>query len=142
METIAVQRSFEVAVPLDEAWTRLARVEQWPEWAPHITKVMLSPPGPLGPTSTGALHIRRFGPNRFRMSAWEPPNRWEWTGGLPGVRIAYHHGFKPSSDHTTTMTWTVTLHGPLAPLLQPFFARVYGGNVDRAIPRLQDWIRT
>jgi hypothetical protein len=35
----------------------------------------------------------------------------------------------------------VELHGPLAPLIRPVFARVYGRNLDRAIPRLQEWFR-
>lgn len=142
MGQIAVQRSFDVAVPPGEAWTRFAMVERWPEWAPHISAVVVSPSGSLGPSSKGVLHIRRLGRNSFRMTAWEPPQRWQWTGGLPGVRIEYDHLFAPSLDNTTTMTFLVTLHGPLAWLARPVFARVYGRNLDRAIPRLQDWIRT
>jgi hypothetical protein len=139
MSRAAVERSFVVAAPVGVAWARLAEVERWPEWAPHISSVTVSPPGPLGRSSSGALHIRRLGSNTFRMSAWQPPDRWEWTGGLPGVRILYDHRFAPSSNGTTTMTWTVTLQGPLAWLIRPVFARVYGRNVDRAIPRLQEW---
>ena len=138
----AVLRSFDVALPPDEAWKRLAMVEQWPAWARHIKAVTVSPSGALGPSSVGALHIRRLGRNRFRMSAWHPPDRWEWSGGLPGVRIKYDHRFEPSADNTTRLTWAVTLSGPLAWLVRPVFARVYGRNVDKAIPRLQDWIRT
>lgn len=142
MPKIAVRRSFEVAVAPEQAWARLASVERWPEWAPHITAVEVSPKGPLGPSSRGALHIRRLGRNTFRMSTWEPPDHWEWTGGLPGVRVEYDHRFEPWHDNTTRMTWLVTLHGPLAWLVRPVFARVYGRNLDRAVPRLQDWIRT
>jgi Polyketide cyclase / dehydrase and lipid transport len=83
MTKISVQRSFEVEAPLEEAWYRLAEVQRWPEWAPHITSVTVSPTGELGPTSSGAFKIRWLGRNTFRMSAWEPPRRWEWIGGLP-----------------------------------------------------------
>ena len=31
------------------------------EWAPHITSVTVSPPGQLGPTSSGALQIKAAG---------------------------------------------------------------------------------
>ena len=141
MARVAVRRSFVVDVPADEAWRRLAEVERWPEWAPHISGVTVSPAGPLTPASSGTLRIRRFGQNTFRMSAWDPPDRWQWTGGLPGVRILYDHAFAPVGDGAkTTLTWTVSLDGPMAVVVRPVFARVYGGFADRAIPRLQQWM--
>src|SRR5688500_853008 len=128
----AVHRSFEVAVPADEAWARLSEVERWPEWAPHISAATVSPAGPLGPSSSGVLKIRGLGRNAVRMSAWEQPDRWEWTGGLPGVRIDYDHRFAAAGDSSTTMSWVVVLRGPLAWLIRPIFARVYRRNLDRA----------
>ena len=142
MPRTAVERVFDVDVPPDEAWRLLTEVERWPEWAPHITSVTVTPPGPLTPASSGTLRVRHFGSSTFRMSAWEPPRRWEWTGGIPGLRIIYDHRFTPNGDPDgTTLTWTVSLDGPLATVVRPVFARVYGANVDRAIPRLQEWIR-
>lgn len=142
MAAVAVERAFDVDVPPEEAWSRLAEVERWPEWAPHIISVTVTPPGPLTPASRGSLRIRRLGTSTFRMTAWEPPLRWEWTGGLPGVRIVYDHRFTPNGEPgATTLTWTVSLEGPLSPVVRPLFARVYARNVDRAIPRLQEWIR-
>jgi hypothetical protein len=104
------------------------------------------PPRHFGATSpleagtartTFAAQVRQ---NR-RMSVWEPPVRWEWVGGLPGVRIHYDHRFESSGLTATRLEWLVMLHGPLAPLVRPVFARGYGRNVDRAIPRLQEWFR-
>ena len=141
MTSATVKRVFEVDAPLEEAWQRLAEVERWPEWAPHITSVTVSPPGELGPTSSGALQVKRLGRNTFRMSVWEPPVRWEWVGGLPGVRIYYDHRFESAGPAATRLEWLVELHGPLAPFIRPVFARVYGRNLDRAIPRLQEWFR-
>lgn len=140
MAKVAVQRTFEVGVNPEEAWARLAQVERWPEWAPHITAVTLSD-GPLGPSSRGVLKIRRLGKNAFAMSAWEPPRRWEWTGGLPGVRIVYDHRFAASEAGAATLTWVVSLHGPLTGVVAPVFARIYGRNLDRALPSLQEWIK-
>ncbi|CAN5900951.1 hypothetical protein BH23ACT10_BH23ACT10_38540 [soil metagenome] len=142
MVTPAVSRTFDVAVPRAQAWDRLVEVERWPEWAPHISAATVTPSGPLGPSSAGVLDIRGFGRNTFRMSAWEPSERWEWTGGLPGVRIVYDHQFHAVDDATTTLTWVVTVDGPLAWLVRPVFARVYGRNLDKAIPQLQQWIAT
>ena len=78
MTSATVERVFEVDAPLEEAWQRLAEVERWPEWAPHITSVTVSPPGELGPTSSGALQIKRleldqpFQPCRCRARRLEP----------------------------------------------------------------------
>jgi Polyketide cyclase / dehydrase and lipid transport len=141
MKKPSVERSFEVDVPLEEAWHGLAQVETWPEWAPHIMAVEVSPNGELGPSSSGAFRIRGLGRNTFRMSVWEPLARWEWIGGLPGIRIDYDHRFEASGPATTRLEWTVELRGPLAPLIRPIFSRVYGHNLDRAIPLLQEWFR-
>jgi uncharacterized membrane protein len=62
MTRATVKRVFEVDAPLEEAWQRLAEVERWPEWAPHITSVTVSPPGELGPTSTGMVGSSSMGP--------------------------------------------------------------------------------
>jgi uncharacterized membrane protein len=89
-----VKRVFTVDAPLEQAWRALADVERWPEWAPHIASVSVTPTGTLGPASSGALLIKWLGKNTFRMAAWEPPVRWQWVGGLPGVRIYYDHRFE------------------------------------------------
>lgn len=35
----ALHRRFDVAVSSDRAWTLLAEIQRWPEWAPHIKSV-------------------------------------------------------------------------------------------------------
>jgi Polyketide cyclase / dehydrase and lipid transport len=137
----SVRRVFEVDTPLNDAWRCLAEVERWPEWAPHIVSVTISPPGALGPGSVGAFRIRRLGRNSFRMVAWEQPVRWEWVGGFPGARIYYDHRFTSAGPATTQLEWVVVVRGPLAAFVRGPFARIYGRNVDRAIPRLQQWFR-
>jgi hypothetical protein len=39
----SVRRIFDVEAPLEKAWHRLAEVERWPGWAPHIVSVSVSP---------------------------------------------------------------------------------------------------
>lgn len=65
----SVRRIFDVEAPLEEAWHRLAEVERWPEWAPHIVSVSVSPQGELGPTSSGVLRIKRLGRNTADQNA-------------------------------------------------------------------------
>lgn len=141
MTDATVQRIFDVEAPVDVAWHRVADLERWPEWAPHIRSAHLSTGGELGPTSRGAVSIKGLGRNTFQVSAWEPPVRWEWIGRFPGLRVYYDHRFEPRGPTSTRMEWLVTLRGPIAPLIRGVFARVYGRIVDRAIPRLQEWFR-
>jgi carbon monoxide dehydrogenase subunit G len=136
----AVRREFDVSAGHQRAWNLLADVQRWPEWAPHITRVDVEPPGPVGPDSTGVLHIRRLGANAFAMTDWRPHRHWRWRGRMPGAIVDYNHEFAAIDETTTRLTWTVDLDGPVAPIIRPIFARLYGSNVDRAIPRLQTWI--
>jgi hypothetical protein len=135
---IAVRRTFAVSVPRALAWQKLAEVRTWPEWAPHIAAAALSP-GPLGATSTGWLKLRGLGRSSFRMTGWDPPNEWTWQGRVARTRVVYEHRFV-DSPQGAQLEWVVSLEGPLARLIKPLFARVYGRNLDRAIPRLQAWI--
>ena len=48
-----LQRQFTGGIPLQRAWDHLARVEQWPSWAPHINVIQVHPPDELGPGATG-----------------------------------------------------------------------------------------
>src|SRR5436190_5226482 len=105
----AVRRTFRVEVPLSDAWARLGQIERWPEWAPHITAAELVPSGSLGPASTGALQIRRFGRTAFRMTEWDPERRWVWVGTMPGFSVVYEHSFEPVGDSATTLEWIVYL---------------------------------
>ncbi len=73
------------------------------------------------------------------MTRWDPPREWSWKGKMLGTAIVYQHRFEDHGE-ATTFDWIVSLYGPLARLIRPVFARVYGRNLDRAIPRLQAWI--
>jgi hypothetical protein len=62
------QREFTVGIPLQRAWDRLARIEQWPSWAPHINKIELHPPRELGPDSSGVIHLTNGMKRVFRVT--------------------------------------------------------------------------
>jgi hypothetical protein len=50
------------------------------------------------------------------------------------------HCFEPDGDAATIFEWVVFLEGPLAFMVRPVFAAIYGRNLDRAIPRLKRWM--
>lgn len=135
------RRQFVVHVPLREAWDHLARVEDWPSWAPHIKSVSLSPPGPLTAESEGVFKLAGGARATFRMEVFEPPRRWQWVGKFLTVTAHYDHHFEPIDDQMTSLTWTVLAEGPGAGTLGRLFGAVYRRNLERAIPRLQERLR-
>ncbi|HEY7737616.1 MAG TPA: SRPBCC family protein [Candidatus Limnocylindria bacterium] len=135
MATELLRRDFSVNAPIDEAWRLLADVSTWPEWAPHIRRLDVSPPGEIGPTSSGTLHFRPAGRSQFRVSAYAAGTSWEWIGPVLGLSIRYDHRFT-SNGARTQLTWTVAEDGDRSARGR-LFASFYGRLVDRAIPRLQ-----
>src|SRR6266699_3551598 len=96
-----LQREFTVGIPPQRAWDHLARVEQWPSWAPHIKKIELQPPGELGPQSTGVIHLTNGMKPVFQMTEFNPPHHWKWVGAFLWLTVIYDHRFEPlDAEHT------------------------------------------
>src|SRR5262245_40532225 len=131
-----LQREFTVDVPLQSAWEHLARVEQWPSWAPHITRIELQPPGELGPRSTGVIHLINGMKPAFRMTEFDRPRNWKWVGLFLWLAVIYDHRFESLDAGHTRLTWIVQARGFGAGVLGRLFARIYRGSLDRAIPLL------
>ena len=129
-----VERSFEVPLPLADAWAALADVESWPTWAPHIRSAVLTPPGPVGPTTSGVFRFSPVGRSRFAMTSFDPLRSWTWTGRAMGVEIDYDHRFEPVSDTSTRLVWVVRSRGR-GGVRARLFARIYSRLIDRAWPR-------
>lgn len=136
--TTLVERTFEVGVDRATAWSLLAMVERWPEWAPHIKQAKLAG-GTLGPTSTGSFSFRPAGSGAFAMTSWKPPLRWTWSGKALGLPIEYHHTFDELGDNRSRLVWTVELVDATPSLRSALFARVYSRNIDRAWPKFVEW---
>lgn len=82
MATELLRREFTVEAPLASTWNAFADVADWPRWAPHIRLVTVTPPGLIGPTSTGSLSFRPIGRSRFQISSYDEGIRWEWVGNV------------------------------------------------------------
>src|SRR5262249_62215462 len=91
----AVEREFLVKASPTRAWEHLALVERWPTWARHIRRVVVSPPGPLGPESSGQIRLRNGVRSTFRMAAFDPPVSWMWVGRFLWLHLSYDHPFPP-----------------------------------------------
>ena len=131
-----IRREFTVSISLQKAWDHLARIEEWPSWAPHMKRVELRPPGELGPESSGVIHLTNGMKPAFRMTEYDPPRSWKWVGPFLWTTVHYDHQFEPLDGGQTRLTWIVEAQGFGARILGPLFARIYRGNLEKAIPRL------
>ena len=101
-----IEREFVVDVSLPRSWEHLARVEQWPSWAPHIKRIELQPPSELGPESTGVIHLSNGMKPAFRMTEFNPPRSWKWVGRFLWVTVIYDHQFEEvDAGHTKLLDW-------------------------------------
>lgn len=129
-----MERSFEVPLPRDAAWSALADVEAWPAWAPHIAAAQTAPQGPVQRDTSGTFRFRPIGRSRFTMTEFDPPRSWTWTGRALGVTIDYEHRFEPASAGSTRLVWSVRSRGR-AGVRARLFAAVYSKLIDRAWPQ-------
>ena len=138
-DQLLVERTFTVELSAEDAWASLANVAAWPEWAPHIRSVELTPPERLGPDSRGRFRFRPVGAGGFVMHTWSPPREWTWTGRAVGLSIRYLHAFEPIDGGHTRLRWRVELDDGRPGLRSRLFAAVYARQIDRAWPRFQRW---
>ncbi len=139
-----LQREFTVNVALQRAWNHLARVEQWPSWAPHIKRIELIPPGELGSQSTGVIYLTNGIKSAFRMTEFNPPHgdsgsgrcNWKWVGPILWLTIHYDHRFEALDAGHTRLIWTVAAEGLGTSIFGRLYAMIYRPNMDKAISRL------
>lgn len=131
-----IQREFIVGIPLQQAWNHLAQVEQWPSWARHIKRIELQPPGELGLQSMGVIHLSIGMKSAFRMTEFNPPHNWKWVGPFLWGTVVYDHQFEALDKGQTKLTWVVQATGFGTGILGPLFAKIYRGNLEKAIPLL------
>ena len=131
-----IRREFTVDLPLQKAWDHLARIEQWPSWAPHIKQIELNPPGEIGPQSTGVIHLTNGMKPVFRVTEFNPPRNWKWIGAFLWCAVIYDHVFEPLDAEHTKLIFIIEGKGFGASILGRLFAWIYRRNLEKAIPLL------
>jgi hypothetical protein len=131
-----LRREFIVELPLEKAWRHSARVEKWPSWAKHIKQITVQPPGALGDSSTGVIHLGNGIKSTFKMTQFNPFHNWTWIGGFLWLTIVYDHIFEQCTPQQTKLIWIVKGEGFGVAVFGRLFAKVYNGNLDKAIPAL------
>jgi hypothetical protein len=131
-----VSTSFVLPMQIDEVWGHLIDPSEWPQWARHMERVDMQPPGLLALKSKGTVHLKNGMNPRFTVTEFVPGEHWTWSGNVLGLRIHYLHQVEPATDSTTRVNFVVSTGGVLDPLLGAYFARIYRRLLGRAVPRL------
>lgn len=135
-----LRREFVVNQPIESAWRHLARIEKWPNWARHIKRIEMRPPGEFGPNSTGFLHLRNGVKPAFTVTEFHPYRNWKWMGKFLCATVHYDHHFDEQNATQTKFTWIIEAEGFGVSVVGRIFAQAYKRDLDRAIPRLIDEI--
>lgn len=131
-----LERSFTVAATPEVAWAALVDADAWPSWAHHIQRIELTPPGRVEPSTEAVIVLTNRTKASVAVTDFDPGRRFLWQGRFLWMGLAYDHTIQPA-DGGTRITFTVEGSGPGAASIGRLFARIYGRNLDRAIPNLQ-----
>jgi hypothetical protein len=117
--TRTIRSAIEIRAPLDEVWRILTDFAAYPEWNPHIRKV-------IGRPKVGAritIHSRPPGGRTFvlrpMVMKWSPPNELRWRGTfLTRWMFSGEHGFRlePMAADRVRFHQDETFRGLLVPI--------------------------
>lgn len=131
-----IERNFVVPVTIDIAWDHLAKIEKWRTWAKHIKKIEHETEPPLGIHSKGVIYLQNGIKSTFSMTEFNAYHNWKWVGSFLWLTIHYDHRFRSLDNGTCEMTFHVAAEGFAVNMIGRLFAKIYNGNLDRAIPNL------
>jgi hypothetical protein len=137
-----LERTFVVEAAAERAWAELVAAEQWPRWARHLASVRVTPPGPVGPGSSATLKLTNHTKASMRVTEFQDGRRFRWEGSFLWLGLGYDHLVTTDETGRVQITFTVEGAGVGVATIGPLFAAIYARNLDRAIPRLQDRLRS
>jgi hypothetical protein len=117
--TRRIRSAIEIRAPIDTVWRVLTDFGAYPEWNPHIRRV-------IGTAKQGgrlAIHSQPPGGRaivmRPRVIIWAPPNELRWRSTFLNRRLfSGEHGFKlePTDANRVRFVQDETFSGLLVPL--------------------------
>lgn len=111
----------------EDVWALWEAVPRWTEWDEGLDAISID--GPFAVGTSG--HIKPTGGPRFKFSliAVDPGRAFTDETHLPLCKLRFAHTLQAEADGRTSVTLTVSFHGPLRPLFQ----RVIGKDIAREL---------
>lgn len=121
--TRTIRSAIEIRAPLDTVWGVLTDFAAYPEWNPHIRRVV----GTVAQDARIAIHSKPPGSRvvvmRPTVVCWEPPNQLRWRATfVSGGLFTGEHGFRLQEQGTDRVRFIQdeTFSGALV----PFYSRL------------------
>jgi hypothetical protein len=138
--TRTIRSAIEIRAPLDVVWGVLTDFAAYPEWNPHIRRVL----GTVKPGARIALHTQPPGGRMIVMRptvvTWEPPHELRWSSTFVSPRLfAGEHGFRLESNGSNRVRFVQdeTFSG----LMVPLYARLRLPRTRRGFDQTNEALR-
>lgn len=111
-------RSRETTASPDRIWSIWSDPSTWAEWNPNVQKVTLN--GAFTDGATGTMTTRSGGTHQIRLSEVKPRQGFRLdTQVIPLTRFAFMCRITPGAAGRTTISQSLAMSGPLAPVFSP-----------------------
>ena len=138
--TRTIRSAIEIRAPLDVVWGVLTDFAAYPDWNPHIRRVL----GTVEQGSRIALHSQPPGGRLIVMRptvvAWEPPHELRWRATFVSRRLfSGEHGFRLESNGNNRVRFVQdeTFSGVMVPL----YSRLRLPRTRRGFDRMNEALR-
>ena len=109
-------------------------VERWPELSPSTRSIRRLDSGPIRVGSAAIVRQPGLPAARWRVTELEPDRSFVWETKGPGYTTVGDHRVTPDSDGPgSTITITLRVHGPLAPVIDALMGRLARRHVDQEL---------
>jgi hypothetical protein len=138
--TRSIRSAIEIRAPLDVVWRVLTDFDAYPDWNPHIRRVLGKPRA----GSRITIHSQPPGGRTIVMRpvivSWSPPNEMRWRGTFLFRRLfTGEHGFRidPTPSGGVRFSQDETFSGVLVPL----YARLRLNATRRGFDQVNEALR-
>jgi hypothetical protein len=124
-------RSRETTASPDRIWSIWSDPSTWGEWNPNVQNVTLN--GAFADGATGTMTTKSGGTHQIRLADVRPRQGFRLeTQVLPLTRFAFVCRIIPGPAGRTTISQSLAMSGPLAPVFSPMM----GGQVAKTFEPL------
>jgi hypothetical protein len=138
--TRTIRSAIEIRAPIDTVWHVLTDFGAYPEWNPHIRRIV----GTAKQGARLAIHSQPPGGRvvvmRPRVTTWAPPNELRWRATFLNRRLfSGEHGFKlePTAANRVRFVQDETFSG----LLVPIYSRLRLPRTRRGFDEVNEALR-
>ncbi|HEX4817296.1 MAG TPA: SRPBCC family protein [Nonomuraea sp.] len=119
----------DIDAPAEHVWRTLTDVTGWPAFTPTMTSVRRLDDGPLGAGSRVRIKQPGLPALDWVVTELHPGTSFTWQAAAPGATTTAGHAITPRRGGGVSLVLSVSLRGPLAPLL----ALVVGARTRRYV---------